>query len=229
MDIAPVARAAVSDTVFAALVDEILSGRAAPGDALPSERELAAAFEVNRHAIREALKRVQQVGLVRIAQGGKTRIEDWRHTAGLEVLHALATSGAVPAERVLRDILALRATVAADAALLCATTATDAELARVLATADGYPAGPATVAELTAADLAFWTAVIDGTHNIAFRLGLNTLVAGIFAIGVERIPALVAEYADRDNHLALARLIADRDGDGAKALTERLLAPILEP
>ena len=58
--IAPVTRTAVSDAVFAALTEEVLSGRLAPDEALPSERELAEAFEVNRHAVREALKRLRE-------------------------------------------------------------------------------------------------------------------------------------------------------------------------
>ena len=70
MDIAPVARSAVSDSVFAHLVDEILSGRVAVDDALPSERELALAFAVNRHAIREALKRLQQARLMLATRPG---------------------------------------------------------------------------------------------------------------------------------------------------------------
>ncbi|MFZ2239644.1 MAG: GntR family transcriptional regulator, partial [Gordonia amarae] len=64
MEIQPIERAAVSDEVLGRLVTEILSGRLAPGDPLPAERELALRFGVNRHAIREALKGVRQAGLV---------------------------------------------------------------------------------------------------------------------------------------------------------------------
>ena len=63
MQLQPVARSAVSDTVYSQLVNEILSGRIPAGEAMPSERELALAFQVNRHAIREALKRIQQAGI----------------------------------------------------------------------------------------------------------------------------------------------------------------------
>ena len=95
MDVTPIARTAVSDEVLARIVDEILSGRLAPGDPLPAERELAERFGVNRHAIREALKGVRQAGLVHIAQGGKTRVLDWRESAGLDVLSAVAAAGVV--------------------------------------------------------------------------------------------------------------------------------------
>ena len=36
--------------------------------------------------MREALKRLQQSGLVRISQGGATRVRDWRRHGGLDLL-----------------------------------------------------------------------------------------------------------------------------------------------
>src|SRR4051794_27538644 len=55
----PVARQSVSDTVLVQLREAILGGAYEPGDQLPPERELALAFAVNRHAVREAVKRLQ--------------------------------------------------------------------------------------------------------------------------------------------------------------------------
>jgi DNA-binding FadR family transcriptional regulator len=223
MTIAPVARTAVSEAVFAALTEEILSGRLAADAPLPSERELADAFEVNRHAIREALKRLQQSGLVSISQGGRTRVLDWRQHAGLEALVALSTSGAVPSAKVLRDLLEMRVAVGADSARLCALRATPDQVASVLAAAEAYPSSPLSVAELTAIDLVFWTAVVDGADNLGYRLGLNTLNAGLYAIGHEHLAGLLDEYVDRAAHVALARAIADRDPDTARRLAESLL------
>ena len=97
MDVNPIPRGStVSDAVFARFVEEILSGRWPAGEPVPSERELALAWQVNRHAVREALKRVQQAGLVRISHGGKTRVLDWRTHAGLDVLSGLVTAGVIP-------------------------------------------------------------------------------------------------------------------------------------
>ncbi|UGT61363.1 FadR/GntR family transcriptional regulator [Nocardia asteroides] len=225
MDITPVTRASVSDEVFGQLVTEILAGRLAPGDALPGERELAERFGVNRHAVREALKGVRQAGLVRIAQGGKTRVLDWRVSAGLDALSALAETGAVPPVRMLRDIAEMRRSVAADAARLCAERATPEQRAAVTAAAERYPAATDRPVDATAADLDFWTAVIDGSGNIAYRLGLNTLVAGFGAIGWPVIAdlGLFMEYVDRAAHAELARRIAAADAEGAHALATELL------
>lgn len=223
MDVTPIARTAVSDEVLARLVDEILSGRLAPGDALPAERDLAERFGVNRHAIREALKGVRQAGLVHIAQGGKTRVLDWRESAGLDVLSAVALAGVVPPLRLLRDVTQMRRTVAADAARLCAERATDEQKRAIAELAQGYPDGG------YAADAAFWTAVIDGSGNLAYRLSLNTLLAGMRGMGEQAFGALGldGELLDRQAHLDLAAAISDGAGDAAHDLTSALLGGIV--
>lgn len=228
MDIAPVARSAVSDSVFAHLVDEILSGRVAVDDALPSERELALAFAVNRHAIREALKRLQQARLVRISHGGKTRVQDWRQTAGLDVLSTLAATGAVPALQIARDIMVMRRSVAADAARLCARNATADQLATIATAAAAYPARRTD--ESFAVDLTFWTAIIDGSGNLAYRLALNTLVAAFTDIGFDSIADLgmAAELIDREAHITLAEHLVARDADAAHRVADELLGRVVD-
>ena len=64
--------------------------------------------------MREALKRLQQAGLVSISQGGATRVRDWRRHGGLELL--LSTGDAPEALRVPRAAMEMRACIGADAA-----------------------------------------------------------------------------------------------------------------
>ncbi|MCW3041651.1 MAG: regulatory protein GntR, partial [Solirubrobacterales bacterium] len=67
-------RVPVSATVYDALRADILGGRLPVDARLPSERTLSDAHAVNRHAVREAVKRLQQSGLVQVTQGGATRV-----------------------------------------------------------------------------------------------------------------------------------------------------------
>lgn len=230
MDIEPLHRNSLSDEVYARLVQEILAGGLQPGETLASERELAEMFGVNRHAVREALKRVQQTGLVRIAQGGKTRVLDWRAHAGLEVLAGLANSESVPPERLLLDIAVMRRTVAADAARLCAEQASDEQVAEVVSAADAYPEQPADFPELFAADQAYWRAVVAGSGNVAYQLAFNTLVREMTEIGPTELGKLPfgEEFSRRDAHTALASRIAERDAEGAQAAAAELLGLVVE-
>ncbi|MGV9723421.1 FadR/GntR family transcriptional regulator [Nocardia beijingensis] len=230
MEFAAVARTAVSDVVFGQIIDAILSGKLAPEATLPSERELAEMFQVNRHAVREALKRVQQSGLVRVTPGGKTRVLDWRSHAGLDILTALTRSGAVPARRILHDIAVMRRSVAADAARLCATHADADQLAAVRHAAAAYPDATAPFDAVVQADLAFWVAILDGSGNLAYRLALNTLVAGYFGIGMELVAelGLNKEYIDPGAHRALAEHIARRDSAAAYDTAYTLLTRLVD-
>ncbi|MCW1958678.1 MAG: GntR family transcriptional regulator [Mycobacterium sp.] len=223
MELQPITRTAVSDTIYGQLVNEILTGRLPAGQAMPSERELALAFQVNRHAIREALKRVQQAGLIKISRGGKTRVLDWRSSAGLEALSALVGAGVVPADAILSDVAVMRRTIGADAARTCAQNASDQQLTAVSDAARDYPEAGG-----EGADLEFWTTVVDGSGNLAYRLALNTLVAAINDIGATMIAELgSAELGDRDAHVELARVIAARDAEEAHRLAHQMLSHIV--
>lgn len=223
MDLAPIARTAISDTIFVRLVEEILTGRLPAGEPLPSERELSLTLQVNRHAVREALKRLQQAGLVRISHGGKTRVLDWRTSAGLDALTGLAVAGVIPARQIIGDVAVMRRSIAADAARLCARRASPEQRAAITAAAAAYPVS-GELDLVIDADLTFWIAVIDGSANIAYRLALNTLVAAYDEIGRDAIYALgAAEFADRSAHIDLAAAIAAADADRAYRLAEDLL------
>src|SRR3954451_11768659 len=91
MQLQPVARHSVSDAVFEQLQAQILGGHLAAGEALPSERALTELMGVNRQAVREALKRLDQAGLVEINHGGVTRARNYRESAGLDLLSTLLT------------------------------------------------------------------------------------------------------------------------------------------
>ena len=72
----------VSDRVFATLLEALLSGRYAPGEKLPTQRALAADLGVTMSSLREALKRLEQMGLIEVRHGDAMRVRDWRRTAG---------------------------------------------------------------------------------------------------------------------------------------------------
>src|SRR5256885_12746458 len=58
------------------LEEAILSGELAPGDYLPSERDLQTQMNVSRSVVREALGRLASLGLVRSVHGSGTLVEE---------------------------------------------------------------------------------------------------------------------------------------------------------
>ncbi|WP_327008891.1 GntR family transcriptional regulator [Dactylosporangium sp. NBC_01737] len=226
MTLTPAPRSSVSDHVFAQLRDAVLSGAYAPDTALPSERELAATFEVNRHAVREALRRLQQLGLVKVSQGGATRVLDWRLHAGLDL--AMSSGDILPVSTLVRDMMEMRACLGADSARLCALRGTPAAKQRVAASVDALAAAAPDLDRMGEANVALWRAVVAGSGNTAYLLAFNSLVSGALAVG--RVPSTLrtAELLDVAGHRRLSDHITA--GAAASAFTQAqalLTAPLL--
>lgn len=214
----------VSDVLHDRLRAEILSGELEAGDAVSSERALAERHGVNRHAVREALKRLQQSGLIRITQGGATRVLDWREHGGLDLLLDLVSgsSGASPAgppAEVVRSVLELRALIGVDAARRFVAHAEGADRARVARLVDAVAmavesegAGGPRVAAVSAAYEDLWREIVAGAGNVAYRLMLNSLNNAVAAF-----PELAAALAPDDPAALRALADAVRAGDAASA------------
>lgn len=115
-----------------AIIDQILSGSLAPGQRLPSERELARAFGVSRPSLREALGALQTLGVVETRHGSGS----WISSNALEVLadhpHGVIDLGERPVM-----LLEARTIVEPSIASLAAERYThDPELERLLAMMD---------------------------------------------------------------------------------------------
>lgn len=212
----------VSRRVHESLRRDILEGKLEVGSSLPSERLLAEQFGVNRHAIREALKRLEQAGLVRITHGGATRVLDWRDTGGLQVLLDLLGETFDPPPEIARSVIEMRASIGVDAARHCAGRASEEERFEVrefAREAAGLVEGEG--GELL--DISFatlWHAIVAGSGNIAYRLALNSLMQAMGAYGdiAERI-----RPTDADGIRRLGDAIADGDEEAATEAARALL------
>ena len=58
-----------SEAIYNQIYPKIISGELRPGDRLPPERELAEMFQRSRPVVREALRMLQQEGLIETAVG----------------------------------------------------------------------------------------------------------------------------------------------------------------
>lgn len=218
MPLQPVARKSVSELVHDQLSAEILGGRLAAGAALPSERELAETFGVNRHAVREALKRLQQAGLVEVVHGGATRVLDWRTSGGLDLLTRLP----LDREDVIRSAFEMRVSLGVDVARRCAERAPARLAAQIREAADAVDAAPGQN-ELSERYSAFWALIVDGADNLAYRLAFNSLVAGAHSLGELSHELHADEYADAAARRKLVQAIAARDAGAAERAARRLL------
>ena len=214
------------DKVFEQLTAEIVSGRYPAGRTIPSERTLSEVFAVNRHVVREAVKRLEQVGLVDVVQGGGTRVLDFRRTAGLDLLavvaeHAEAVEALLP---LLPGALEMRAGIGADTARLCAERA-NAGVREDLLEISEQLAGVARGVELLPVDQRFWQRILDGAGNLAYQLAFNSLIRAVHAMPAVSVPWLEQELACGDYRRPIAAAIASGDAEAAARVTRTALEP----
>ena len=202
-------RTSLPDQVFHRLVSDVLAGRYAPGERLPTQRALAAELGVNMASVREGVKRLQQLGLVEVRHGDAMRVRDWRLHGGPDVLvHLIARAGALDLEMV-RSVMEARRLLLAESGRLAATRRSDAQaallttLAEQLATADGEAAQHL--------DFAFFAGLIEAAGNIVFLLVMNSIRA-LYLDNLELFRPLVS---GGDPYAEVARAIRDGDGDAA--------------
>ena len=208
-----------SQRIFEQLRDEILAGRVAPGERLPPERSLAEVYSTNRNTLREALRKLEQLGLVRARQGQGITVLDFRADGTLELLTPFLIAGSDTGERasVLVDLLQARRQVLQSTLVLVAERHTASDMARLeaLAEAQIVAYGQGEIAEVVRGDIALVDAFFDASHSLTFRWIANSLL-GVAREIVERFPALWVQ--DKSYPEVISRLITAlkaRKGDEA--------------
>ena len=119
------------DQIAHSLTQEILQGQYRPGERLPSERDLAARFDANRGAVREAMKKLEHLGIACIQPGG-ARVAPLEE-ASLDVIEPLLEMGTLPNEKLVDNIMQVVQSLAQVAAESTATHALAEQLDEIRA------------------------------------------------------------------------------------------------
>ena len=175
----PVEKQRVAEEIAEQLRSLILNGQYPPGSKLPPERELSKRLRVNRASLREALKKLEHLGLVRIRQGDGTRVQNFMETGGIELVqHLLPLGGGKP--ELIRDLLEFRRLFGRELARLAAARSSKDKdgLAKLRTLADKAD-HTATAAELYDLDFDFYVAIAALTSNQVMLLLINTVRDGV--------------------------------------------------
>ena len=222
LDLQPIRRRRLSDDIVERIERLMLEGRLAPGDQLPSERELMARFHVGRPAVREALFALGRMGLVAVQNGERavvTRPTATNLLGGLAsaVRHMLATDEGV---RQFQDARMLFETALVRRA---ATTARPEDLAFLRQALERNIAARDDVDAFVATDVAFHLALAGIARNPIFT-DLHEALSGWLA--EQRTTSVVARGSPESACRAHERIhdaVAVGDADAAEgAMREHL-------
>jgi GntR family transcriptional repressor for pyruvate dehydrogenase complex len=220
------------ETVLASIEDDLLQGRLKPGDRLPGERALAADLGVGRSSVREAIRVLEVLGLVRTNVGsGPTAgaIIVALPGGGMSALMRLQVAArGFPVADIVKTRLVLETAVAAELAEAVLSAAllhpdrSEPDLARCVHLLDAMDAPGLSEDEFLALDAAFHLSLAEAGGNqvvIATMAGLRNAIEGYVRAGVARLASWPVTSARlRAEHRGILAAIEAADPAGAHSL-----------
>ena len=104
----PVSRSRLHDEIVGRLQSEIICGKLSAGSKLPPERVLAEGFGVNRGTLREALKKLEMLGLVEIRHGDGVYVKNHLESGSLDLLKSMINADDSHAPGLFMNLLEIR-------------------------------------------------------------------------------------------------------------------------
>jgi len=201
-----------SAAIAAELRDEILRGQYRSGERLPSERDLAERFAVHRGAVREALKRLEQLGLADIRPGG-SRVAPVEH-ASLDVIEHLLGLEDPPDPVMVDQVLEALSGLFMMSARLCAERATDAQRAAIYTLVDRLLSEDIDMNERVRLTRELGDRFVEASENLVLQMirrGMKTQFMDRLTV-----PEIPPPITMRAPHLRrLRRALEERDGNAA--------------
>jgi DNA-binding FadR family transcriptional regulator len=157
------------------LVERIVQGRYVPGSPVPRELALCEEFGVSRTVVREAVKMLQEKGLVQVRQGAGTIVTPPVRWNMLDAQILAASIAEDDTLAVLDDVVVTRRLLESDMANMAARRATDevvARLRQLVDEMDELVGDPATYADH---DRAFHDVVMQTSGNRIARAVVRSL------------------------------------------------------
>lgn len=208
--------ATLARAVTAELVERIVHGVHPPGTPLPPEPALCEAFSVSRTVVREAVKVLQEKGLVQVRQGAGTMVNPPAMWDMLDELVLAATIAEDESLAILDDLVVTRRVLESDMANVAARLAGPDTVERLRALVDRMDElvdDPATYAE---SDRAFHDTIMQASGNRIARGVVRALESQV--INTARYMGRTERalcVASNLGHRRIYERIAVHDPDGA--------------
>lgn len=211
----------ITETIAGEIRRLIELGKLAPGERLPSEKELSEAFGVGRSSVREALQALEHLGLIQSRQGiGRFLSPD------AQALCSSLNWNMVLEHAPVFELMEAREHLEALAAGLAARRASDEDIATLEAMLKGMEG----ITDLDAwfrADMAFHLAISKTCKNSVISELVNQLMHRVYG-EAERFARTAPDTAAASMRLfnGVLAAIKDGDGDGAAALMKEHLQSV---
>ncbi|MDQ0474476.1 FadR/GntR family transcriptional regulator [Labrys wisconsinensis] len=219
---APIERSSLAEQVARRLLDLVRTKNLRPGDQLPPERELAVLMQVSRPSLREALRGLQILGVLKARQGGGIVVSSLDASDLLAPFQMLITLN----EENVNALYEARRLTEAGMARIVAEKITDEDIARlgaVLEAQRGTLADPLAFRESDAEFHRIMAAVCGNPFLVRVSQSFYILGLEYRRIAAETPGAIQQSFAD---HQAILAAFAAHDAEAAARAMETHMANV---
>lgn len=215
-NLAPIERQPVAEQVAHKLLSLIQAGSLKPGQQLPPERELAVTLQVSRPSLREALRALSLLGVVRIRQGGGVFVSALDPEALLAPIHFFISLDS----KNLHSLFDARILVESGVARLAATRISKAGIAVLKECVKFEEHELADVERFIASDERFHKTIFDAVDNpFLLKIATSLHLLGQASRDITgHIPGVVSQSLQ--DHKRIVAAMIEHDPDKAAAAME---------
>lgn len=218
-------RQTTADLVVERIAGVIQSRKLAAGQRLPGEHELVEQLKVSRPILREALARLQSMGLVDIQRGRGTFVGS---ASSLANCVRLLRSAVMISPLELQSYAELRSAIEVQAARQAAERATDEDIADLAALLKRLDNDELPYPEALELDFAFHRKLIDIAANPLMRNMMEVIYEFVLTQMVRTTPSQRENQLGRRLHKAILRAVRDRDPDAAAVAMQQHMQAVLD-
>lgn len=211
----PISREPLAVEVTRRLVTYLLAGEVKPGERIPSERQLAAAFGVGRSAMREGIRALALLGVVEVRHGNGIYLK--RTESAL--LPQVVEWGLLLGEKRTLDLIEARRKIEVDIVALAAERRADDDVAELRRALDRMGQAGVTNEAFTDADLAFHLTLARAAGNTALREILSG-IQGLLRAWIARVTAAGSVQVSYREHIPVFEAVTRGDVAAAEAAME---------
>jgi len=216
----PIESISLKDEFIARFESLILSGKFAPGEKVPSERDLGTLFGISRPVVHEGLRELESRGLVTIESRKGVWVNDYRREGSIEMLLSMLnyTEGRL-SPSLFDGILKMRILFEAETARLAAISRTGEQLAALERIIEQErELNQASANEIAALDFDFHLGVAIASGNEIYPLLLNSFkkiykaILASFYSDPAVIPAVISYHSQLVKAIRAKNAEKARDG-----------------
>lgn len=206
--IAPITRRNLSDNLVDAVRELIVSQHYQPGDRLPTISDLASQFGVGHPTLREALKKLETIGVITIKHGSGIYVGE--HIDSLFLPNPIAFDR-WPSRKIMLDLIQARIPIELQAVALAAEHMTDEDsdtMGKLLAVAEENLANDPALSQL---NLSFHRSIAQASGNTVLHQILG-VITSLFEREQQMIMYIFhSRRKDFQQHMEIYQALKQRD------------------